>query len=308
MITDATGTYRFDNVDTEGFYTVTPSRANYTFSPANRSFSVLGHQTEAEFSGSATSDAANPLDTAEYFVRQQYLDVLGREPDEGGFNYWSDQIIGCGADLVCVNGRRRDVAAAFFIEREFQRTGSFIYGLYNGGLGRQPMYQEFVNNRRQIMDGENLETAKNAVSRAFVQQSEFVSKYQAQTTGEAFVDRLLLNVLETSGVNLKLQRDEFLNQYSSGTNIIESRAAVVRAVSEAPALQQTQYNSAFVLTEYFSYLRRDPDQGGYLFWLDVLNNREANNYRGMVCAFTTSPEFQQRFSRIISRSNADCGP
>jgi hypothetical protein len=35
--------------------------------------------------------------------------------------------------------------------------------------------------------------------------------------------------------------------------------------------------SAFVLAEYFGYLRRDPDQGGYQFWLNVLNNREPGN-------------------------------
>jgi hypothetical protein len=58
--------------------------------------------------------------------------------------------------------------------------------------------------------------------------------------------------------------------------------------------------------EYFGYLRRDPDQGGYDFWLNVLNNRVPGNYRSMVCAFVTSSEYQRRFSPVITRTNSEC--
>jgi hypothetical protein len=58
--------------------------------------------------------------------------------------------------------------------------------------------------------------------------------------------------------------------------------------------------------QYFGYLRRDPDPGGYDFWLNILNNREPNNYRSMVCAFLTSGEMQDRFSTLRTRSNAEC--
>jgi hypothetical protein len=65
--------------------------------------------------------------------------------------------------------------------------------------------------------------------------------------------------------------------------------------------------AAFVLTEYFAYLHRDPDQGGYDFWLNALNNSEPGNYRGMVCSFITSTEYQHRFSAVVSHSNGECG-
>src|SRR6185369_8793993 len=84
-ITDAQGNYRFDNVETNGFYVVSPSRPNFNFNPAQRSFSQLGSHTDAVFTGTTTGTAVNPLDATEYFVRQQYLDFLGREPDESGF-------------------------------------------------------------------------------------------------------------------------------------------------------------------------------------------------------------------------------
>jgi hypothetical protein len=121
FITDANGNYRFENVETGAFYTVTPARANYKFSPHNRSFSQVGNQTEAVFAAEPIGDVANPLDTAEYFVRQQYADVLSREPDEVGFNYWSDQINQCQAEPLvsgglstfeCLRAQRTAVAAA----------------------------------------------------------------------------------------------------------------------------------------------------------------------------------------------------
>jgi hypothetical protein len=59
--------------------------------------------------------------------------------------------------------------------------------------------------------------------------------------------------------------------------------------------------------EYFAYLRRDPDPGGYAFWLDVLNYRDPGNFRSIVCAFITSTEYQKRFSSMVTYSNAECG-
>ena len=306
-ITDSQGNYNFFEVETNGFYTVTPSRADFGFVPTSRSFSQVGQRTEAAFTGDALAETANPLDTAEFFVRQQYVDVLGRDPDESGFNYWSNQILGCGGNAACMHARRRDVAAAFFVEDEFQLTGSFLYGLYKAGLGRRPFYQEFANDRPLVVGGPNLEQARQAFAQDFVGRPAFVSRYQSQVTAETFVDALLENVRQTSGLDLSAQRGNIIGNYELGTSVNESRSLALRHVIEQAAFQQREYNAAFVLTEYFAYLRRDPDARGYAFWLEVLNNREPGNYRGMVCSFITSEEYQNRFSRIVSRSNGECG-
>ncbi|OLE55065.1 MAG: hypothetical protein AUG51_05385 [Acidobacteria bacterium 13_1_20CM_3_53_8] len=123
-ITDSNGFYRFENVGVGSFYTVTPSAANYTFGPADRSFSLNADKTDVTFTADAAAQTANPLDTGLYFVRQQYLDFLGREPDQGGLDYWSNEMDRCGDDAACVNSRRIGISAAFFIEQEFQQTGS----------------------------------------------------------------------------------------------------------------------------------------------------------------------------------------
>jgi predicted outer membrane repeat protein len=305
-ISNANGDYRFDNVATEGFYTVTPALANFHFNPVNRSFSLTADKTDAVFTAIAdATQTANPLDTPEYFVRQQYVDVLGRDPDESGFNYWSDQLSVCGGDAACTRARRIDVAAAFFIEQEAQQTGSFIYDVYSGALGRKPVFAEYAADRQQVVGGATLDAAKTAFAQSFVQRAEFTGKYQEALTADAFVDALIQSV-QASGVDLTSERANLINAYNAGADMTASRAAVVRTLADNPSFKQSQYNSAFVLTEYFAYLRRDIDQGGYDFWVNVLSNGEPGNYRGMVCSFITSTEYQRRFSGVVTRSNSDC--
>jgi predicted outer membrane repeat protein len=304
-ITDANGNYRFENVETGGFYTVTPTRSNYNFSPFHREFSQTGNQTDAVFTAGSLGDNVNPLDTAEYFVRQQYVDILGREPDEAGFNYWSDQILSCGADVSCTRAQRTGVAAAFFISAENQDTGSYLYDVYAGSLGRRPAFGEFTADRGQVVGGSSLDAAKTAFAKNFVQRGEFTAKYSGAMTAEAFVDALIQSA-QSSGGDLSSERANLISLYGQAADQVTSRAAVLRSLADNAAFKQTQYNKAFVLTEYFSYLRRDVDQNGYDFWVGVLNGGGAGNYRGMVCSFTTSLEYQNRFSRITSHSNSEC--
>ena len=305
-ISDANGDYHFDNVETDGFYTVTPTRANYSFNPFNRSFSQVGNKTEAVFTAASTGDNANPLETPEYFVRQQYVDILGREPDEAGFNYWSDQLLACNGETNCTSAKRLSVAAAFFVEQEFQASGSYIYDMYRGALGRKPVFTEYAADRQQVVGGANLAAEKAAFGESFAQRVEFIRQYPVTMTAEAFVDALLLNVQQTSGVDLSRSRDSLLARYQGGGSLAESRGLVLRDVADASALKQAEYNSAFVLTEYFGYLRRDADQAGFEFWLNVLNDRAPGNYRGMVCSFITSSEYQRRFSTVVTHSNGEC--
>jgi hypothetical protein len=139
-----------------------------------------------------------------------------------------------------------------------------------------------------------------------VQRPEFMAKYQSATTAQLFVAALIQSV-QLSGTDLNSQRDSLIALYASRTDQTNGRALVVEAVADHVIFKQSQYNRAFVLMQYFGYLQRDIDQGGYDFWVDVLNSRAPNNYRGMVCAFVTSTEYQKRFSRIANNTNAECG-
>jgi hypothetical protein len=250
----------------------------------------------------------NPLDNNFFFISQQYRDLLNREPDLGGLGFWSSDLNSCGADQICLIRRRVAISAAFFIELEFQRTGSFVYRSFKGALGRKPNYAEFTADRPQIVEGPNLEQTKQIYMLAFVQRPEFTAKYAGQNTAEAFVDALIATVQASSGVNLGSMRQALIDKYNTGGNMNQSRALATRDAIDATAFQNAEFNAAFVLMQYFGYLRRDIDQAGYDFWLSILNNVVPGNFQSMVCAFTTSAEYQRRFSNLTPHSDSECGP
>lgn len=300
-ITDSMGFYRFTDVETDGLYTVTPSRANYSFTPETRTFSLLADKTDAVFTATAESATANPLDSASFFVRQQYVDFLDREPDQGGFDYWNSQIEQCGSDADCLNQKRIAVSAAFFKEREFQQSGSFVYGLYKAAYGRRPTFTEYMPDRDNIVAVASLEQSRQAFAESWVKRPAFTQAYPLAMSNEQFVGKLF----DTAG--LAANRSEQKAQIAA-MNLGRTRAEVLASIIDLPEFKEREYNAAFVLVEYFGYLRRDPDSAGYDFWLNVLNSREPNNYQGMVCSFITSAEYQKRFSPIVTRSNGDCQP
>ncbi|MBC8032044.1 MAG: cadherin-like domain-containing protein [Pyrinomonadaceae bacterium] len=299
FITNANGVYRFDNVETNGFYNVTPSRVNYNFSPAVISFSQLGETTEASFGATATGGDINPLDTPEYFVRQNYLDFLGREPDEAGFNFWSDQILGCGGDTDCVDRKRTHVSAAFFLSIEFQETGGLVDGLYRVSYGVRPTFAEFRPDAAAVAPGlvvgnagweATLANGKAAFVEAFVQRAAFQTAY-AGLSNEAYVDALIAN----TGVSFtSAERSALVSDLGNGM----TRAGVLRAIAENANVVAAKRNEAFVMMEYFGYLRREPDAGGYLFWLTKLNQFNGNFEQAeMVRSFIIDGEYRDRFPR-----------
>jgi subtilisin family serine protease len=299
-ITDSDGHYIFTGVDTDNLYTVTPARVNYHFSPDNRSFSLTGNNTDAVFT--ANPDAAitaNPLDTAEYFVRQHYLDFLGREPDESGFNFWSDQILGCGSDTACIERHRVNVSAAYFLSIEFQQTGGLVDGLYRASYGRAPHYAEFLPDAgvvaRDVVVGrgdwaQQLETNKRTFVDAWVERANFRAAYDGLANG-AFVDALISH----TNAGFDGNREALVNGLNNNTM---TRATVLRQVVENEGFVRTRSNQSFVMMEYFGYLGRDPDGSGYGYWLQKLNDFNGNFEQAeMVKAFISSDEYRARFPR-----------
>lgn len=133
-----------------------------------------------------------------------------------------------------------------------------------------------------------------------MQRAEFLQPYPNSLSNAQFVNKLF------DTAQLVPYATERQQQIDAMNNSSKTRAQVLLDVVETGEFKTREYNSAFVLMQYFGYLRRDPDQGGYVFWLDILNNRVPNNFRSMVCAFLTSAEYQQRFGSTISRTDRDC--
>ena len=408
--------------------------------------------------------ATNPIDDSAFFVRQHYLDFLNREADASGFAFWKNEIDSCGGNAQCIEVKRINVSAAFFLSIEFQNSGYAAYLTHRAAFGPiasgspvAVLYGNFMRDLqaldRDVVFGQpgsdaQLEANKVAYYNEFVTRPEFVSKYPSTLTNEQYVDNLLksanispddfiLNMTnaqesppaiptgrpqsygtarfvfnasataltlsatvnnidftgsqtgdtndnltnahihasatvpppatrpvvwgfigtpfndnnpndavvtpfgtgvggtvsakwdapEGNGTTLAAQLDNLRNgrayinfhtvQFGGGeirgnffTNLTtfrdslvaglngatETRATVLRKVSEQSDLKARELNAAFVAMEYFGYLRRDPDTAGFNFWFEKLNSFGGNYITSeMVKAFISSSEYRQRF-------------
>jgi hypothetical protein len=122
-------------------------------------------------------------------------------------------------------------------------------------------------------------------------------------TSAQFVDMLNQNA---GGVLSPTQRTTAINLFGGAANSsnLIARAQALRQVAEDTDLYNAEFNSAFVLAEYFGYLRRNPndapestlDYTGYDFWLTKLNQFNGNYINAeMVKAFLSSIEYRNRF-------------
>ena len=266
------------------------------------------------------ANGANPLDNpdARFFVRQHYLDFLNREPDAAGLAFWTNQITSCGSDTQCVEIRRINVSAAFFLSIEFQETGYLVYRIYKvahippNGVPVPVRYAEFLSDTQQIGRGvavgvgdwqTQLENNKLAFAADFVLRLRFIQDHPTTLTPTLFVDALYANAGVTP---TPVERTQNINEFGLATTTADTaaRARVLRRVAENSTLKQQEFNKAFVLMQYFGYLRRNPfdppeptlNFDGYNFWLNKLNQFNGNFVNAeMVKAFIISGEFRQRF-------------
>ena len=259
----------------------------------------------------SSASATNPIDGAQFFVRQQYLDFLNREPDTSGFNFWTSQLTSCGSDANCTAAKRVGVSAAFFLSIEFQNTGMLAYLSNKAAFGPSALgspapvlYGQFERDVQQLQQNiifgqpgfdAQLETNKQAYFNDFVTRPNFVDKYPTTQTPAQYVDALIAN---TGVVFVTSDRDTVIGEFGGASNTTDqaARTRALRDIAQVTAFAQNEFNRAFVTMEYFGYLRRDPDTAGFNFWLNKLNSFNGDFIKAeMVKAFLNSSEYRQRF-------------
>jgi hypothetical protein len=267
----------------------------------------------------------NQIDTSGFFVREHYVDFLNREPDASGLSFWTNQMTNCGASdlLVC----KINVSGAFFLSIEFQQTGYLVERIYKTAFGdatgtsttggshtlRVPVIRlnQFLPDTQRIGQGvvvgvgnwqQQLDDNKNAFTEEFVKRSTFLTALPLSLTPAQFVDTLNSNAKDNNNAMplSSAERDNLVNALTNGTM---TRAQVLRAVAEDADLANSEKNRAFVLMQYFGYLRRNPndpqdsDYAGYEFWLGKLNAANGDYIAAeMVKAFITADEYRHRFA------------
>src|SRR5206468_2272194 len=128
---------------------------------------------------------------------------------------------------------------------------------------RQLTYAEFTDDHKKVIGGADLETQRTQFADEFVRRPAFVERYQNAVLAETFVDALLQSTLADTQVDLSSQRAALIASYNNGGDVNTSRSAVLRMVAEQSEFKTAVYNPSFVLMEYFGYLQRDMDQGGF---------------------------------------------
>ena len=268
--------------------------------------------------------APNPIDDTTFFVTQHYLDFLGREPDSSGLAFWTNEIESCGADPGCREVKRINVSAAFFLSIEFQQTGYLVERMYKVAYGdiidpstnstnlSVPVIRrsEFLADTPLISAGvvvnvgdwqTQLENNKVAYAQTFVRRQRFMDVYGPLSPTD-FVNRLNANA---GGVLTDAERQGFVNELTAD-NGEAKRASVLRRVAENVELDRREKNRAYVLMEYFGYLRRNPNDApeaglnyaGWNFWLLKLNAFNGDAVAAeMVKAFISSDEYRKRFAQ-----------
>ncbi|HKP45204.1 MAG TPA: FG-GAP-like repeat-containing protein [Pyrinomonadaceae bacterium] len=266
-------------------------------------------------------------DDVDYFVHQHYVDFLDREPDASGFGFWRNQITSC-TTAECIELKRINVSAAFYLAIEFQQTAYLVERMYKAAYGDAtgvsttngrhelpvPIVRlnEFLLDTKQLGQGvvvnqpgwsAILESNKQIFMNQFVERSRFTSAFPSSMTPQQFIDKLNTNagnVLTASDKAAVIGLFDGANDISN----VQARASALRLVAENQNLYNAEFNRAFVLTQYFGYLRRNPNEGrdtdysGYDYWLTKLNSFNGNFVNAeMVKAFIVSAEYRERFTQ-----------
>ncbi len=270
----------------------------------------------------AVEPTTNAIDDSTIFVGQHYHDFLNRQSDPAGLAFWVNQIESCGADAQCREVKRINVSAAFFLSIEFQQTGYFVIRTYKSAFGStsgNPTYRPFLRDTQEVGRGvvigtpgadAMLEANKQAFALAFVQRADFQAAHGSQNA-DAYVDSLFANAGATPSA---AERAAAITAF--GTGDTAGRAAALRNIVDSGAVFNKLYNPAFVLMQYFGYLRRNPNDSpdgnfsGYDFWLMKMDQfslpgedvRDAQvalsrvQRAEMVKAFIVSGEYRGRFA------------
>ncbi len=274
-----------DDVYTEGTETFSITLSNASGLTLGSPASVL-----ITIQDNDTSSGANPIDATDFFIRQQYIDFLGREPDPAGLAGWRNVMNNCGM-TVAPPCDRIEVSAGFFRSEEFQSRGYFIYRFFSA-LGKIPVSGEFYPDFAKVsgfLTSEQLEANKAAYVNEVMARADFQTKYSA-TFGNptAYVDALL----QTVGLPTHPGRAGWISTLNSNNNT-QTRGQVLRQLVESGEVFNKYFNEAFVIMQYFGYLRRTAD-ASYLNWIQTMNQTNGD-YRTMINGFINSAEYRRRF-------------
>lgn len=246
----------------------------------------------------------NPIDAPEFFVRQHYLDFLGREPEVDGLNAWLRVLRDCpGGNEECLHEARLITSASFFGSPEFRLKGFFVFRFYRAAFGRLPEYNEIAADMQAVtgQTPDDVYARKATFTSGFVQRQEFAASFGALSNADYVAGLLgrygLANITTPDPAQpdgeqkVTFTGGELVSRLNSATL---TRAQVLRAVADSDQASSAEFYPAFVAMQYYGYLRRTPEPAGFQAWLAYLAGHP-QDFPEMVRGFVDSVEYRTRF-------------
>ncbi len=181
----------------------------------------------------------------------------------------------------------------FSLLGEFEDTSFFVYRSWIATHARMPNLMEFREAMRLL--AHDVAVVSQDVVRFEMNRDQLISDMTKEFDGLSngdYVDRLLTNARLTGNDKLRQELTTGLDQGH------DTKASVLRKIVDNRELYKREYNTAFVLTHYYGYLDRNPndppDSGleGLNYWRSILDN--SKDYRSISRAFLESNEYKKR--------------
>ncbi len=180
------------------------------------------------------------------FVTHLYQDVLGRNPDAGGYTGWVNAL-----DAGSLS--RVQVADGFLDSTEYRANVLISY--YATQLGRNPDAGGFNDHMAQLAAG----VSRDEVRAKFFGSEEFFNRYGRNDS--AFVAQLYAQILGRTGT---------VGELSHWLNVLAQNGGDRTAVAHL-FLNSAEYHQDQVTLAYAAYLHRGPDAPGFVDWNTQLN-------------------------------------
>jgi hypothetical protein len=271
------------------------------------------NQEDTDFDG--IGDVCDTPDKIRCLVRQYYLAILDREPDQAGWDWWTNQIEHINQQLGIYVGEGFQALARFYFNSdEYLAKGKtdseFLVDVYQTFLQREPDQAGFDFWMAQLTAG----LTRGMVITQFAYSDEF-KQYMTNLFGPDTTRpennllndfyRGFLNVFpDDAGFNYYLT---LMRTYQCNNNPVALKQLchdIALSFIQSPQYQgRNRTNAEYVEDLYNGILRRGADASGFLFWVNVLNGGMSRV--DVLQQFTDGPEFQGRVNAVIA---AGCLP
>jgi uncharacterized protein (TIGR03118 family) len=231
----------------------------------------------------SSSPSSNIIDDTNFFIRQQYLDLLGREPTASERSAAAAPINAC-STASCRKSRRNTFANNLLYAPETVDSIGLAYRLHKAAFASDPLYGEVM-----LSVGVRRMRGLTAQLSTLMGDPRFVARYTG-TTNTTYVRTLAAN---TGYAFTTAQKNAWIAALNGGSM---TRSTVLLAIARHAGFQALVRNRWTVLAGFWAWCRRDPDTSTFNARLNQLNAGGGNALAsGVIDSFISSSEYRQRF-------------